>query len=149
MTTRPVYTPKLTRPFYQQEDVEFDWHSGTSPAQKQKNSALLQETWKKKHPGKTILEVSTKSTEEMGRRLSPFNMTLRLPSLRKAFPVENVYQASKAFRHGGPYVDLLGVTPWKPSAIRACAIPASWCSLNWKRRNIRQSPFFCFITGYI
>ena len=40
MTTRPVYTPKLTRPFYQQEDVEFDWHSGTSPAQKQKNSAL-------------------------------------------------------------------------------------------------------------
>ena len=111
MTTRPVYTPKLTRPFYQQEDVEFDWNSGTSPAQKQKNSALLQETWKKKHPGKTILEVSTKSTEEMGRRLSPFNMTLRLPSLRKAFPVENVYQASKAFRHGGPYVDLLGVTP--------------------------------------
>lgn len=108
--------PKLTRPFYTVENYDFDWASGQAAAQKMKNSAQLQSMWKEKHPEGKILEVSTKSDQEAGVKLSPFNLTKRLSSLRKEFPVENIYQASKTFRHGGPYVDLLGVAPNKALA---------------------------------
>lgn len=111
MTNRPVYLPKLTRPFYKIENFSFDWNPGQSIAQKQKNSQILRGLYKEKYPQGKILEASTKSDTEEGKSLSPFNLTLRLPSLRKAFPVENIFHASKAFRHGGPYVDLLGVSP--------------------------------------
>lgn len=111
MTTRPVYTPKTTRPFYKREMVEFDWNPGISPVQKKKNSAALQEAYLKKHPEAKLLEVSTKSELPAGQALSPFNLRMNIPELKKAFPVENIYQASKVFTHGGPYYDLLGTTP--------------------------------------
>lgn len=111
MTTRPVYTPKSTRPYYKREMVEFDWNPGVSPTQKLKNSTALREAYLKKHPNAKILEVSTKSDLPAGQALSPFNLKLNIPALKKAFPVENIYQASKVFTHGGPYYDLLGCTP--------------------------------------
>ncbi len=111
MTTRPVYRPKLTRPFYTAESFEFEWANGQSASTKQKNSLRLQEEFKKKHPDLSVLEVSTKSDSPAGAALSPFNLSLRVPSLRKEFPVEVLYQGSKTFRHGGPFVDLYGKAP--------------------------------------
>ena len=111
MTTRPVYRPKLTRPFYTAENVEFEWANGQSASTKQKNSLRLREEFHKKHPNLSVLEVSTKSDSPACVALSPFNLSLRVPSLRKAFPVEVLYQGSKTFRHGGPYVDLYGMAP--------------------------------------
>lgn len=111
MSTRPVYLPKLTKPYYQAVDTEFEWAPGISPAQRTKNSQALHEAFLKKHPEAKILEVSTKSTTPEGQGLSPFNLKKRIPSLKKEFPVENIYQSSKVFSHGGPYYDLLGGTP--------------------------------------
>lgn len=116
MTKRSVYGPKLTRPFYTKEDFDLDWVPGVAVSQKMKNSKALQEAWKQKHPKGQILEVSTKSDQDLGQKLSPFNLTKRLASLHKEFPVENIYQAAKTFRHGGPFVDLLGTTPVKAKA---------------------------------
>ena len=53
------------------------------------------------------IEVSSKSEEELGLKLSPCNLKLH------GFPVENVFQASKVFQFGGPYVDLLEVSTRK------------------------------------
>lgn len=111
MSKRPVYLPKAGKPFYTTESYELDWASGQSAAQKTRNIQQLHEQFALAHPDTSILEVSTKSGVDAGVRLSPFHLSLRLPSLRRDFPVENIYQASKAFRHGGPYVDLLGTTP--------------------------------------
>lgn len=111
MSVRPVYLPKATRPYYTTESYEFDWNPGQSAVQKKKNSKALRDLFTEKHPDRSILEVSTKSDSEIGQKLSPFHLTLRLPTLRKEFPVENILHASKAFRHGGPYVDLLGTKP--------------------------------------
>lgn len=111
MTSRPVYIPKKKKPFYQTKMTEFEWNPGISPTQKKKNSAALHEAYLNKHPDAHILEVSTKSEEKAGQSLSPFNLTKTIPSLKKAFPVENIYQASKVFTKGGPYVDILGTTP--------------------------------------
>lgn len=91
--------------------MEFDFHPGQSMLQKKKNVKALHEAWLKDHPGKRILEVSTKSEEEKGRQLSPFNLCRSLRSLKKEFPVENIIQASKVTETGGPYYDLLGTDP--------------------------------------
>lgn len=111
MSIRPVYLPKLKKPFYEAVNTEFEWTPGISPGQRKKNSAALRETFLKEHPDMSVLEVSTKSDNPKGEALSPFNLMKSVPSLKKAFPVENIYQASKVFSHGGPYYDLLGVSP--------------------------------------
>jgi type I restriction enzyme M protein len=111
MTTRPVFVPKATRPYYQTKNYEIDWAPGQAAAQKTKNSLALQQAFLKEFPEKKVLEVSTKSQSDTGKALSPFHLTKRLPTLKKEFPLESVYHASKVFKKGGPYVDLLGVSP--------------------------------------
>lgn len=144
MSTRPVYMPKLTRPYYTVENFDFEWAPGQAAAQKMKNSAQLQALWKEKHPEGKILEVSTKSDQEMGVKLSPFNLTKRLSSLRKEFPVENIYQASKTFRHGGPYVDLLGVTPNKALADPRLLDSGDLVSYTCENQQYPAAPDFLF-----
>lgn len=46
-----------------------------------------------------------------GCQLSAFNLRKYDEEFKKNIPVENVYQASKKFSHGGPYQELLFVTP--------------------------------------
>ena len=81
-------------------EFEFDWAPGLSAAQKKKSMRNLHAAI-----GAKTLEVSTKGDEELGVRLSAFNLTLG------GIHVENIYQSSKLFEHGGPYTDLLAVSP--------------------------------------
>lgn len=111
MTTRTVFIPSEHKPYYRKVPVEFEFHPGQSALQKMKNVKALQDTWSLDHPDARLLEVSTKSPEDTGRRLSPFNLTRTLYSLNKEFPVENIVQASKVLEQGGPYYDLLGTDP--------------------------------------
>lgn len=144
MTKRAVYEPKLTRPFYTKEEFELDWAPGVSVSQKMKNSKALQEAWKQKHPNQKILEVSTKSDQELGQSLSPFNLTKRLNSLRKDFPVENVYHAAKVFRHGGPYVDLLGLAPAKAKADPRLTDSGEVVNYTLEKESFPATPAFLF-----
>lgn len=146
MSERPVYMPKLTRPFYTIENYEFDWAPGQAAAQKKKNSAELRSLWKEKHPGQSILEVSTKSDSPAGEKLSPFNLTKRLKSLRKEFPVENIYQAAKTFRHGGPYVDLLGAAPNKALADPRLLDSGPLVSFTMENEQYPATPVWLFYT---
>lgn len=61
----------------------------------------LNEKYYEDYPEKTLLEVSTKSADDVGRALSAFNLKIG------NIPVENVYCGSKKFRNGGPYIDLI------------------------------------------
>lgn len=54
--------------------------------------------------GQIPLEVSAKSDVELGRKLS--TAKLKLGNCH----IENVFQASKVFAFGGPYLDLLGLS---------------------------------------
>lgn len=111
MTVRPVFIPSDKKPYYRASDVEFEWIPGQAASKRIENSRAIQSAWLKDNPGKSILEVSTKSELPLGQALSPFNLDLHIPSLRKAFPVENLFHGSKVFKDGGPYADLLGTTP--------------------------------------
>lgn len=112
MAVRPVFLPSTEAPpYFKEVMVEFRWHSGQSLAQKRRNIEAL-------HKGAAlrgispILEISTKSPTETGRDLSAFHLKLKshVPS---PTPVENIYQASKFFRHGGPFPEILATDPKK------------------------------------
>ncbi|MBQ2691768.1 MAG: hypothetical protein IJF53_06395, partial [Clostridia bacterium] len=80
------------------------------PTQKIKNVLALHEAYEKAHPGKKILEISSKSQQEGGKELSAFNLMIYVPSLGRSVTVECAYQGGKVFAAGGPYLDLLEAT---------------------------------------
>ena len=57
-----------------------------------------------------VLEVSSKSREELGVALSAFNLTFTTLKHNRTFSVECAYQGSKVFERGGPFVDMFGMT---------------------------------------
>jgi hypothetical protein len=70
---------------------------------KEKNIIALHESARVKglYP---LLEVSTKSDELLGQRLSAFS--LKIETDVGAISIESAFQGSKAFESGGPYTDL-------------------------------------------
>ena len=111
MASRPIFAVLSGAPYRAQYTVEFDWNSGLSVSQKQKNVKALHEAFTERYPEKKVLEISSKSMQEGGAALSAFNLKKFVPSLGRSVPVEMVYHAGKVFRNGGPYTDLLDGTP--------------------------------------
>lgn len=81
----------------------FEWFSGFSVTQKQKSIASFHKSIEK--AGFCPLEVSTKSTVALGQKLSAFNLQLNGNCL------ECIFQSSKVFQKGGPYEDILHMSP--------------------------------------
>lgn len=98
-------------PAYRETEVEFQYFSGFSVSQKQKSIKSLHENIRLVHKDIQILEVSTKSPDPIGVELSAFNLRFYDKNSGKEYPLENVFQSSKVFEHGGPYRDLLDVHP--------------------------------------
>ena len=90
---------------------EFTYYNGFAISQKQKSIGSLHENIKKIDDKLNILEVSTKSTEPLGVQLSAFNLKFFDKVKSKEYPLENIFQSSKVFEHGGPYRDLLSLHP--------------------------------------
>ncbi len=79
-----------------------------APVQKKKNVVELHEAAAGR--GLTlILEVSSKSEKELGRKLSAFY--LKMPFRNRVIPLECAFQGSKVFENGGPYTDLYDLDP--------------------------------------
>ena len=60
---------------------------------------------------KRLLEISSVSEDELGVKLSAFNLKLFVPGLNKKVPVECLFQGGKVFENGGPYTDLYEKSP--------------------------------------
>ncbi len=107
MAERPVFFPSLKPGRLVEEfSVEFLWHKGMAPSQKKKNVAELHQAAEKRGYS-PILEVSTKSEEKLGQRLSAFNIKVEFDD-GGVIPLECAFQGSKVFEHGGPFIDLFG-----------------------------------------
>ena len=98
MATRLAFYAKNNKIYSQA--VNFEWMPGLSAAQKKRSMANMHRVINGK-----ALEVSTKSDKEIGVKLSAFNLRLN------GVPLENIFQSSKCFAAGGPYKDLLAVSP--------------------------------------
>lgn len=104
MARRPVFLPVEKRDHLVDEIVcDFKWNPGFSPTQKKKNVAALHEAARRKGLS-PLLEVSTKSEEKLGQRLSAFSLKIGTPE--GDISIESAYQGSKVFQTAGPFVDL-------------------------------------------
>ena len=106
MAVRPVFGVEMTGHPVETEMTEFTWYPGLSMAQRRRNIASLHAAYEGKHPGRKVLEISSKSMQALGVKLSAFNLTVHCDELGREISVECAYQGSKRFLHGGPYTDL-------------------------------------------
>ncbi len=97
-----------------ERSVDFRWHAGLAVSQKQKSIAELHASAKSALGIERILEISSKSPDALGIALSAFNLKLGYGGRR--VPIEVVFQSSKVFVNGGPYLDLLDSTPREAKA---------------------------------
>lgn len=109
MAVRPLFIPSSRKnSLIERIDLNFQWHAGMALTQKQKSIRSLHESASLKG-FERILEISSKSENPIGVKLSAFNLRCRLAN-GKHVSVENIYQAGKCFEHGGPFLELLNKT---------------------------------------
>ena len=104
MAKRKTFVVSLND-IFEEKEIEFVFYSGFSITQKQKSIESLHNAIKELYYDAEILEISSKSSIELGMKLSAFNLKL------DGIALENIFQSSKVFEYGGPYEDLLSKTP--------------------------------------
>lgn len=110
MAVRPMFVANTKRCdiFVDVVDLEFKWYSGYAITQKQKSiSSLHKSAFEAWH--KNILEVSSKSENVLGNKLSAFNLKMKITGIDSTVTVESVFQGSKVFENGGPFIDFYGM----------------------------------------
>jgi len=90
---------------YDEKIIAYTFVPGFSPTQRKKNVANLESAIAKEYPGKKVLEISTKSDNELGRKLSAFNLKL------DGHFIESIFQSSKVFSDGKQYEFLIEKKP--------------------------------------
>jgi hypothetical protein len=112
MATRPIFIVETKGPALVREElIDFVWHAGMAKSQRRMCMRSLHEAAQAKHQGARILEVSRMSDNSLGEQLSAFNLKLEHKDQGREVSVECVYQASKVFERGGPFLDLLTAMP--------------------------------------
>lgn len=102
MAIKTIYQPQQKDIGVNLVKIEYKYFSGFSLSQKQKCIKSLHDSAIKSGAAKSILEVSNKSLDEIGKKLSAFNL-----KYNKEYSVEQIFQSSKVFENGGPFLDLL------------------------------------------
>ena len=110
MAKRPVFIARDIFPFFEIQEIEFEYHSGFAASQKQKSIRELHKNFHEMND-MSLLEISTRSTEILGVSLSAFNLSMKVGGSEHI--VECVFQGSKRFEKGGPFTDLYSVNPWE------------------------------------
>ena len=104
MAYRPVFYGDAFG--YKKYMIDFEFFTGFSLSQKQKSIQSLHNSIIRNFPERKILEVSSKSLDEIGRQASAFNLNVILKS-GKEFSVEQIFQGSKKFRRSGSQLHLI------------------------------------------
>ena len=104
MATKMCFLVGNNRPF-EEDIISFTYIKGLAFSQKQKNILSFHSAIQSKFPNAKILEVSTKSNNELGVALSAFNLKLN------GLSVESIFQSSKVFSDGSQFVDLMYASP--------------------------------------
>lgn len=112
MAERPIFIPATEgTALVRTKFVEFKWFPGMAASQKQKSIDSLHEAARALPTVEKVLEVSSKSRDDLGVALSAFNLTFTTVKYNRTLSVECAYQSSKLFELGGPYTDILDMTP--------------------------------------
>jgi hypothetical protein len=105
MANRPFFIPNDNKDeLVKTERVEFKWFSGFAKVQKQKSISSFHENISKQFRYNKILEISTKSKDKLGVKLSAFNLKINFKN--KEYFLESLFQGSKVFSNEGPHEDI-------------------------------------------
>ena len=108
---RPVFMPRVNSNNLVKTDmVRFERHVGFASRQKKKSINDMHQVIRKKYGFNHVLELSSKSGNKLSFLVSPLSLKLTNEDGQQ-YSVENVFQSSMVFEHGGPYSDLLTVSP--------------------------------------
>lgn len=108
MAQRPIFTSSLSGPvLVRTHSIEFQWFAGMSVSQARKSIDSLHERACGQLGVASVLEISSKSKNPSGVRLSAFNLMIKHGAHEREFSLECAFQSSKVFEHGGPFKDLL------------------------------------------
>ena len=99
------------KPIFKEMEIEFKYYTGFAISQKQKSINAMHEKIKQLDRSLRVLEISTKSSNPIGVSLSAFNLKFLDENSGYEYPLENIFQSSKKFKLGGPFRDLLSVSP--------------------------------------
>lgn len=106
MAKRPVFVPATAgNELVQEIQIEFDWYPGFALSQKQKSIESLHQAALQQGVTGPILEISSKSPDELGVMLSAFNLSLAMEGRGKV-SVESAFQGSKVFEGDMQYTEL-------------------------------------------
>jgi hypothetical protein len=108
MAARPLFIPLRKNIGVEEKQLDFQWHPGMAASQKKKSIVSLHQVANQCGFEK-VLEISSKSEDELGIKLSAFNLVIKTKKYNKEFTVETAFQGSKVFEGGGPYKDLFGM----------------------------------------
>ena len=114
MAERPAFFPKFDTIGVETRSFAFTWSPGLAPSQKRKNVVALHEAITESRRGCRPLEISRRSLDDAGVRMSAFNLMLPLDGAQCS--VESVFQASKVFEFSGPHPEQY---PNPPRDVRA------------------------------
>lgn len=92
-------------------DINIEENSRANYKEKQNHVRTLHGKFNEVYKNEKVLEISTKSPIELGTQLSAFNLKYKINN--KEYPLECVFQSSKVFENGGPYLDLIDVEPYQ------------------------------------
>ncbi|WP_428121917.1 DarT1-associated NADAR antitoxin family protein [Candidatus Poriferisodalis sp.] len=106
MASRPVFVPSVNGGLVIEHAVEFQWFPGFAVAQKQRSVASLHRSATEQLGLDKVLEVSTKSMDPFGTRLSAFNLSVRIDAEPSPVLLEAAYQGSKVFESQDPLTHL-------------------------------------------
>ena len=110
MANRPFFIPSINKEnLVETQIVEFKWFSGFAKTQKQKSVISFHENISKEFKIDRILEISTKSENKLGIKLSAFNLKIKFKE--KEYFLESLFQGSKIFSDQGPNTDLYEKEP--------------------------------------
>lgn len=110
MAQRPIFMPSLSgASLVRTHHVEFQWFPGMAMSQSRKSIVSLHEAAMRRLSIDKVLEISSKSADELGVKLSAFNLMIKTMRYEREFSLECAYQSSKVFERGGPFLDLLNV----------------------------------------
>jgi superfamily I DNA/RNA helicase len=104
---RPVYFYTKEH-FTHSEMVPLNYNANDKTASMQS----LHEHFKKEYYDANVLEISTKSDNDLGKSLSAFNLQVSLKDGRRV-PLECAFQAGKVFGKSGPKPEVLNMRPFE------------------------------------
>lgn len=142
MAKRPVFEVTADTKLFVRREVSFQWYGGFALSQSRKNIEGLHKNYLTRYPDKRVLEISSKSKDELGVKLSAFNLMIRRGE--KVFSVEAAFQSSKVFEHGGPFVDLLDMPSIKAKKDPRLKTSGNIVGFNFEGKDFSRIPLTYF-----